>query len=266
MAHQANALQIFLRVCLPVFLAWSFIPLTFFLPLVDSTRAPYFNLTRPPAQFAYWLSQSAGPFGVPIITMLLILFISRKNIRSQRRFLETGVILLIVLICTGGGALINEHVLKVQLKIPRPNIIWLAGEDGDGPLKMSPGEFYASGEKKFRSEMLTEVLRQEPPPVELSSLVENHWIEETGYSFPSGHSFSAMFLATFFLMTWSTAITRKKFWVFYVLLPWAVAVCYSRPILRVHTPMDITIGSLQGVLVGIAAGVVFQMLSRRFGL
>ena len=114
--------------------------------------------------------------------------------------------------------------------------------------------------------MLTDVLRQEPPPVELSSLIENHWIEETGYSFPSGHSFSAMFLATFFVMTWASAITRKKYWIVYALLPWAVAVCYSRPILRVHTPMDITIGSLQGVLVGIAAGAVFLILSRRLGL
>ena len=196
--------------------------------------------------------------------MLLILFISRKNIGSSRRFLTTGVMVLIVLICAGGGALINEHVLKVQLKIPRPNIIWLAGEEGDGPLQMRPDEFYASGDKTFRSEMLTGVLKQDPPPVELSSLIENHWIEETGYSFPSGHSFSAMFLATFFLLSGVTIITRKSLWIFYALLPWALAVCYSRPILRVHTPMDITIGSLLGMLVGLAAGAVFQVLSRRF--
>ncbi len=266
MGQQATTIQIFLRACLPVFLTWWFLPLTFFLTLVDSTRAPYFNLTRPPAQFAYWLSQSAGKFGIPIITVVvLLLLITRTHITSQRRWLETGLIVLIVSICTGGGGVLNEHVLKVRFKIARPNIIWLAGENGDGPLKMSPDEFYSSGGKEFRSEILTHVLRQEPAPVPLSSSIKNHWVKETGYSLPSGHSFSAMFVATFFLLSGATCLTTKRFWLFYALLPWALAVCYSRPILRVHTPMDITVGGLQGVVVGFAAWTVFRALIRRFG-
>lgn len=261
---QASTFQVFLCTGLPIFLTWLLIPLTFMLPLVDSTRAPYVDLTKMPAQLAYWLTQSGGKFGVPIITaLLLLLLITRKNITFRRIFLETGVIVLIVLICNGGGALLNEHVLKVRLKVPRPNIIWLAGEDGAGPLKMSPDDFYRSGDKKLRSEMLTHVLRQEPAPVPLSTSIENHWIEETGYSLPSGHSFSAMFLATFFLMSGATCITTKRFWLFYALLPWALAVCYSRPILRVHTPTDITIGGLQGLVVGFVAWAVFRALMRR---
>ena len=236
------------------------------LPLVDSARAPYFDLTELPAQFAYWLSQSAGKFGIPVITVLvLLLFITRKNITSQRRWLETSVIILIVLICNGGGGLLNEHVLKTQFRIPRPNIIWLAGEDGEGPLKMSPDEFYSSGDKKFRSEILTSVLKQEPAPVPLSASINNHWVKETGYSLPSGHSYSAMFLATFFLLSGATCITTKRFWLLYVLLPWALAVCYSRPILRVHTPMDITVGGLQGLLAGFAAWAIFRALLSRWG-
>ena len=228
-------------------------------------QSPYFDLTRDPAQFGYWLSRSAGKFGVPIITILMIVvLITRKNITAQRRWLETGVIVLIVLICTGGGALINEHVLKVRLKIPRPNIIWLAGDAGEGPLKMSTEEFYGSGDKEFRSEILNHVLRQKPAPVLLSSSIENHWIEETGYSLPSGHSFSAMFLATFFLFSGVICTTTKRFWLLYTLLPWALAVCYARPILRVHTPLDITIGGLQGVVVGFSAWAVFRAMIRRF--
>ncbi len=255
-----------MRAGLPIFLTWCFLLLSFVLPLVDSTRAPYFDLTKMPAQFAYWLSQSAGKFGVPIITILMIVvLITRKNITVQRRWLETGVIVLIVLLCTGGGGVLNEHVLKTQLRIPRPNIVWLAGEEGGGPLKMSPDEFYSSGDKEFRSEILTNVLSQEPAPVPLSSSIKNHWVKETGYSLPSGHSFSAMFLATFFLLSGATCITTKRSWLFCTLLPWALAVCYSRPILRVHTPMDITVGGLQGIVVGVAAWAVFRALIRRFG-
>ena len=64
---------------------------------------------------------------------------------------------------------------------------------------MTADYFYASGDKEARRKPLAKVLRSVPGPVALSSAIEAHWIEETGYSLPSGHSFSAMFFATFFL-------------------------------------------------------------------
>jgi phosphatidylglycerophosphatase B len=263
---ELSTFQLFLRAGLPLFLTWLLIPLTFALPLVDSTRAPYFDLTQVPAQFAYWLSQSGGKFGVPIITALaVLLFATRKNVTIKRKYFEIIGIILSVSICAGGGSLINEHVLKTQLRIPRPNIIWLAGENGAGPLGMSPDDFYSSGDKKVRREILGDVLARKPAPVPLSSHIENHWLKETGYSLPSGHSFSAMFLATFLLMSGATRITTKRFWLLYALLPWALAVCYSRPILRVHTPMDITVGGLQGLLAGFAAWSIFRALLSRWG-
>ena len=86
-----------------------------------------------------------------------------------------------------------------------------------------------------------------------SSQCRHSWIEETGYSFPSGHSFSAMFFATFFLAMGVSHISTKRLRLFYLLLPWALAVCYSRPILRVHTPTDITVGGLEGLVLGFLA-------------
>ena len=107
-------------------------------------------------------------------------------------------------------------------------------------------------------------LRSVPEPVAPSSSIEAHWIEETGYSVPSGHSFSAMFFATFFLTMAATYLTTKRLWMFYALLPWALAVCYSRPILRVHTPTDITLGGLQGLALGLVAWAIARTLIRRF--
>jgi membrane-associated phospholipid phosphatase len=72
-----------------------------------------------------------------------------------------------------------------------------------------------------------------------------------------------MFLATFFLMIGATYITTKRLWLFYTLPPWALAVCYSRSILRVHTPLDITVGGLLGLLAGFAAWEIFRTLMRR---
>jgi len=263
--NEVSIRQVLLRAGMPAFATWLLFLLTFVLPMVDSTRAPYFDLTRTFSQLAYWLSQSGGKFGAPVVAVLMLaLLVTRGGITFPRRWKETGIVVLIAVICAGGGAALNEHIVKEQLKIPRPNIIWLAGENGSGPVGMTPDNFYAIGNKQARGKSLAKVLRKIPKPVPLSASIEAHWIEETGYSFPSGHSFSAMFFATFLMMIAATYLTTKRLWMFYTLLPWALAVSYSRPILRVHTPIDITVGGLQGVALGIVAWTVARMLFRRF--
>ncbi len=249
-----SAWQALYRAGVVMFLTWSMVPLTFLSPLIDSTRAPYVNLAGAFSDIAYWIALSGSKFGVPIIgVFMLIVLVSRDGISNSRRWKESGVIISVVALFAGGGAAINEHVIKETLKIPRPNIVWLAGDDGAGPLGMTPLQFYETGDKEARRVPLKKTLSQKPKPVLLSSMVEADWIEETGYSFPSGHAFSAMFFATFFLAMAVTYILSARIWWFYALLPWALAVCYSRPILRVHTPLDITVGGLQGLVLGIIA-------------
>ncbi|MCU7959823.1 MAG: phosphatase PAP2 family protein [gamma proteobacterium symbiont of Bathyaustriella thionipta] len=51
-----------------------------------------------------------------------------------------------------------------------------------------------------------------------------------------------------------------------LLLPWALAVCYSRSLLRLHTPADILLGGLQGLLLGFIGWALTQYLKRRFAL
>lgn len=60
------------------------------------------------------------------------------------------------------------------------------------------------------------VLETEPPPVELAPAVRRHWIQETGYSFPSGHSFAAVFFATFFLAMGVSYTRAPRVWLFYL--------------------------------------------------
>jgi membrane-associated phospholipid phosphatase len=263
--HAATIEQVCLRSVVPAIVTWALIPLTFLLPFDDSLRTSYFDLTDTFSQLAYWLSQSGGKFGIPIVAISMItLLVTRRGITFQQRWKEISIVVLIAAICGGGGAALNEYILKEQLKIPRPNIIWLAGENGSGPLGMTPEDFYESGNKEARRKPLAKALSKLPRPAPLSSSIEAYWIDETGYSFPSAHAFSVMFFATFFLTIAVTYLTTKRLWIFYVLLPWALVVCYSRPILRVHTPADITVGGLLGLVVGLVAWVVARILIRRF--
>jgi phosphatidylglycerophosphatase B len=262
--YEATTKQVCLRACLPVLATSLLVPLTFLLPFVDSTRPPYFDLTGTFSQLAYWLSWSGGRVGAPIVAAaMLVLLIARQGIRSPRRWTKAIIIVLVGVVCGGGGVVKTVYFIKPQFVVPRPNVVWLAGENGTGPLGMTPEEFYESGPKQVRSELLARVLRSAPRPVALSSSIEAHWVDETGYSFPSGHAFSAMFFATFFLTVGATYLATKRLWMFYALLPWAAAVCYSRSILRVHTPSDITVGGLLGLGVGILAWAIARTLIGR---
>jgi len=243
----------------PVLVTYALLPVTFLFPFLDSTREPYCDLTSDVATVFYWTAQSGGRIGAPTIgVLMLVILITRHGMSGARRTLETALIVIVVAIFAGGGAALNEHGMKEALKIPRPNIVYLAGADGAGPLGMSPDEFYGKGDKEARSELLRKTLETEPPPVKLGPAIRDHWIEETGYSFPSGHAFAAMFFATFFLATGVSYVSIPRRRLFYLLLPWALAVCYSRLVLRVHTPTDITIGGLEGLVLGFMAFLIFR--------
>ena len=47
------------------------------------------------------------------------------------------------------------------------------------------------------------------------------------------------------------------------MVPWTVLVAYSRTILRVHTPLDIAVGGLLGVIFGVAAFLLVQAVLKR---
>jgi membrane-associated phospholipid phosphatase len=73
-----------------------------------------------------------------------------------------------------------------------------------------------------------------------------------------------MFFATFLLATGTTLVRTRRVLALYLLLPWALAVCYSRLILRVHTPVDVAAGGFFGLALGLAAWAAASALICRF--
>ncbi len=66
---------------------------------------------------------------------------------------------------------------------------------------------------------------------------------ETGYSFPSGHSFSVALL--------STLVARKKDKLLFFFIPFSLLVGLSRIYLGVHFPADVAVGLALGFLYGL---------------
>jgi phosphatidylglycerophosphatase B len=238
---------------------------SFLIAVSNATSPPYLDLSQSSMNWVYWISQS-GKYGAPVIAVLaLALLVSRHGIDSTRKKQEIVVVVLTASILASGGALANEYFIKTGFQVPRPNIVWLAGENGSGPLGMTAEEFYSVGGPEARSTSLATVLQQQSRPVHLTPSIEAHWIEETGFSLPSGHAFSAMFFATFLILLGATFLTARRFWLLYSLLLWALAVCYSRPLLGVHTAVDVMIGASQGIVIGVLAWKISINLMRRTG-
>jgi phosphatidylglycerophosphatase B len=189
-----------------------------------------------------------------VAVAMLIVIVSRPGLELRRRLLEFVAIGVVFVVILAGNAELNEHVIKPAFAVPRPNLIALADS---GALGLGADEFYALGDKQARREFLGPRLEGLSEP-QLSPLVREHWSIETGYSFPSGHATAAM---TFASLMYAVALRWTYGWrrTVAVLLPiWAVLVVFSRPLLRVHTDIDVSAGAAIGIILGLLGFAVLR--------
>jgi phosphatidylglycerophosphatase B len=192
------------------------------------------------------------------------MLITRSGIGNKRRGTEAGVLAVVMLVALVGNALLNERIIKPFFEIPRPNIVELAEAGSLGPTIPDAAAFYASGDEEARRDVLREQLPKVQEPA-LSDLVEAHWIHETGYSFPSGHTTAAMtFITLMAALGFLWLDGRRKALATWAAPVWAVAVAYSRPLLEVHTAADVIAGTVAGICWGLLAAAVAQFTIERF--
>ncbi len=206
------------------------------------------------------LSATGAVKGATLVALALgLIHIARPGIGAARRVREFVVFAIALGLFLGGGAAFNEHILKPWIGTPRPNIEMLATlPSAESPvLRMSADDFYDLGDKEARRAHLKNVLNspEMDAVLKLPSGLRDHWIYEAGYSLPSGHAFAAMLIATFFLSVGLSFGTGWRLVLSYCLPLWAVLVCYSRPLLLVHTPTDVLLGGLMGIALASAAFV-----------
>jgi phosphatidylglycerophosphatase B len=211
------------------------------------------------------ISDTAAWTQLPYLCVVaLIVLISRACLSNRRRMLEAGIVVAAMLIVLVGNALINENITKPIFGIARPNIVALTESGALGADIPDADVFYAIGDKAARRLVLKERLPTVQEPA-LTERVRAHWIHETGYAFPSGHSTAAVTFACMFAaqgLLWLGGWRRR---VTMVVLPiWAVCVVYSRILLGVHTPVDVVAGTLIGFCWGLLAFGAIRRLSTRF--
>lgn len=106
-------------------------------------------------------------------------------------------------------------------------------------------------EKEQRQQFLNDLIRGTPVlQNNIDKKVLDHWVEEAGYSFPSGHSFNAFLLACILSFSIYHTKNHERFRKFYVLpFVWALMIGISRVAIGAHTALDVSFGAALGILV-----------------
>lgn len=187
-----------------------------------------------PEQNTWWLKAMYGitetvtqPWGVITHVILCAWFLWCLRFR-----LKAAVLLFVILaaaILAGQGI---KSWVKDRVQEPRPFVIWLE------KTHHIPVDGFYTLKRKARGMLVEEQLStQRDIPV----FLRQHWQNETGFAFPSGHT---MFAASWALLAVGLLWPRRRTLTIALLLIWATGVMGSRLLLGMHWPRDLVVATL----------------------
>lgn len=196
---------------------------------------------------AYWATESAGKIGTFVILVITCTFYAFREATKRKKlliFLKSFFILGGIL---SGIAFVNEHLTKEALAIARPSHLYITQHR----IPAFPVDSLYTLDKRARRALLQRLIAADSVGyASFDTKILDHWVEESGYSFPSGHSFNAFLLAL--ILTFSLYHSRSKFARRLYLLPlcWAFLVAVSRVAVGAHSALDVSFGAALGLFVG----------------
>lgn len=176
----------------------------------------------------FWLTETVTqPWGIITHVVLCGWFLWCLRFRLKPALMLFAILGCAIIAGQGVKSLVKEHVQE-----PRPYVLWL-----EKTHHIQSHEFYTL-KRKERGELVGTTLarQQDIPP-----FLRQHWQNETGYAFPSGHT---MFAASWALLGVGLLWPRKRKWTVAVLLVWATAVMGSRLLLGMHWPRDLAVATV----------------------
>lgn len=172
--------------------------------------------------------------------------LNEKSIRQKLIvFFKTVVSLMLVF---GLLISINEFFIKSILKAKRPSHVYILKQVNTGD---SIENVYQMS-KEERKEYFSKLIKNNSEKFKnINPTIQNHWIKEAGYSFPSGHSFNAFLFAmiTAYTIYFNTNYIRLRK-LYFIPFLWALIIAVSRVAMGVHTPLDVSFGAALGILIG----------------
>lgn len=176
--------------------------------------------------YPLWFITETGSAPYALIPCVLLMLWLMKLARKRYSWLLIGAI------CAGSviGTQAIKTVAKFGFAEPRPYVVQMMGEQTE--------QFYELTRPQ-RAELVTEYYKNSDYP-----LIVKHRMNETGYSFPSGHTiFAVSWLLVFAGLLHGMqgqAVTFAKMFA----ISWALLMLISRLRLGMHYPIDLFVSTL----------------------
>lgn len=214
------------------------------------------------APFWHAVTQSGGFTGGIVILVILTAYLSVHFRNASNKFSDLMLIFSIIFFTYVFSSGITEYFIKEIYRKPRPSIQILSEKGylengGQAYFTMPYGERknYLGDRIEINDQNLTEIYKP----------ILKDWINEPGFSFPSGHAHISFFFGT--VVSFFIYFTFKGKYKLLFLLPfiWAVLVCISRVVTAMHYPEDVIAGSVTGALTGlviVSLPVMYKTVNR----
>lgn len=199
-------------------------------------------------KIAYGFTTSGGPIGFLLLLLLTCISYTLSTQGIRQKSIVFFKALAALLFFFGALAWVNEHLTKPILKLQRPSHVYMLDQAGQLD-KIESLYLKSKKERKLFFEKLVEEHSQNFENIDVK--VQTHWIEEAGFSFPSGHTFNAFLFSM--IIAYAIYFNRSKIsWRKLYVIPfiWATMVGISRVAMGAHSALDVSAGALLGILFG----------------
>ena len=179
------------------------------------------------SEYFFWLTETASFHWAIITSGLLFLLFCLLLVNKTKKMIS---LLLLILVSAMLGGQIIKSLIKQQTAESRPYVLWLAKE-------------YHFNDKQFYSQTRAERKATIEQLLVNSNTIPNwlaqHWQNETGYAFPSGHT---LFAATWAFLAIALLSFKRHFLIVNAIIIWSLLIETSRLLLGMHSAYDLILG------------------------
>lgn len=218
--------------------------IVYFIPIAFTACSPH-SLW---ANMAYIFTTSGGPLGFFTLLVITAFFYASTAATGREKTAVFFKSVIALALFFGALAFVNENYTKRILKAQRPSHLYMLNKTGLTSVIDSLYEL----DKESRQKYFSKLLQNNPLKFQqIDTDIQHHWIEEAGFSFPSGHTFNAFLFAMILAYAIKHNRSRQKLQNLYVIpFVWALAVGVSRVAMGAHSAFDVTAGAALGLLTG----------------
>ncbi|PPI88156.1 phosphatidylglycerophosphatase B [Candidatus Pantoea edessiphila] len=164
-----------------------------------------------------------------ILTNVLLSILMFKCLPSKANVLL--ILIFIINITIVAGQQIKSFI-KYNTKEPRPYVIWLESNYG-----INSQKFYQLKIEERRKKIVDLNISNKTVPIWL----KQHWIHETDFSFPSGHT---IFVSSWALLVMYFLWPYRYYKTILIVLIWAYIIMASRLLFGMHWVQDLVVANI----------------------